>query len=515
MAEEPERVSLAVIAREWGRIGCIGFGGPPAHIALLRKLCVQDRGWLAGSEFEDGVSVCNLLPGPASTQLAIYCAWRLRGTVGALVAGFCFIFPGLVVILALATLFLAERPPGWVSGAALGADAAVPAVALAAAITLIPASWQRAGRRRAGVPGAGEPGAGEPGAAQPGAGEPGAAEPGAGEPGAAQPGAGEPGAGVPGAAQPGAGERRAAQPGAAEPGAGELTAGVPGAGVPGAGVPGAAQPGADGPRVGAREADGRPPGPVSPPGRDARRRVRPAHARWCGYLLAGGASGALLGPWLVLVLAACGLIEVAARSRPPAHRPPPAGVVLLVSAGGTLAAGGLAAVAWVAFKVGALSYGGGFVIIPLMQRDAVHTYHWMSAGQFLTAVALGQVTPGPVVQTVAVVGYAAAGIGGGLLASAVAFAPSFAFVLGGGRYFDRLRGNARVQAFLTGAGPAAIGAIAGAAVPLGLSLTQPWQAAVLALAAIWLIALRRGVVTAIVASTVLGVIVYLAGGPVT
>jgi chromate transporter len=444
VAEEPERVSLAVIAREWGRIGCIGFGGPPAHIALLRKLCVQDRGWMAGSEFEDGVSVCNLLPGPASTQLAIYCAWRLRGTAGALVAGFCFIFPGLVVILALATLFLAERPPGWVSGAALGADAAVPAVALAAAITLIPASWQRAGRR-----GAGERGAGEPGAAQPGADEPGVGELGAGEPGAAQP------------------------------------------------------------RVGARDADAR------LPGRGARRRIRPVHARWCGYLLAGGASGALLGPWLVLVLAACGLIEVAVTSRPPAHRPPPAGVVLLAAAGGTLAAGGLAAVAWVAFKVGALSYGGGFVIIPLMQRDAVHTYHWMSAGQFLTAVALGQVTPGPVVQTVAVVGYAAAGIGGGLLASAVAFAPSFVFVLGGGRYFDRLRGNARVQAFLTGAGPAAIGAIAGAAVPLGLSLTQPWQAAVLALAAIWLIALRRGVVTAIVASAVLGVIVYLAGGPVT
>ena len=461
MAEEPERVSLAVIAREWGRIGCIGFGGPPAHIALLRKLCVQDRGWLAGSEFEDGVSVCNLLPGPASTQLAIYCAWRLRGTAGALVAGFCFILPGLVVILALATLFLAERPPGWVSGAALGADAAVPAAALAAAITLIPASWQRAGRRREG-----EPGAAQPGAAQRGAGEPGVDRP------------------VPD----------------------QLSVGEVGAGEPGA---------AGRPRVEAREADARPPGPVSPPGRGARRRIRPVHARWCGYLLAGGASGALLGPWLVLVLAACGLIEVAVMSRPPARRPPPAGVVLLASAGGTLAAGGLAAVAWVAFKVGALSYGGGFVIIPLMQRDAVHTYHWMSAGQFLTAVALGQVTPGPVVQTVAVVGYAAAGIGGGLLASAVAFAPSFAFVLGGGRYFDRLRSNARVQSFLTGAGPAAIGAIAGAAVPLGLSLTQPWQAAVLALAAIWLIALRRGVVTAIVASAVLGVIVYLAGGPVT
>ncbi len=61
-----------------------------------------------------------------------------------------------------------------------------------------------------------------------------------------------------------------------------------------------------------------------------------------------------------------------------------------------------------------------------MQADAVHRYHWMTSGQFLDAVALGQVTPGPVVQTVAVVGYAAGGVGGGLLAAFVAFAPSFA-----------------------------------------------------------------------------------------
>jgi chromate transporter len=114
-----------------------------------------------------------------------------------------------------------------------------------------------------------------------------------------------------------------------------------------------------------------------------------------------------------------------------------------------------------------------------------------------------------------VVGYAAAGVAGGLLASAVAFTPSFAFVLGGARYFGRLRGNAGVQAFLTGAGPASIGAIAGAAVPLGLALVHLWQVGVLAVAAGWLIGLRRGVVTAIAGSAVLGVIVFLAGGPVT
>ncbi len=79
-------------------------------------------------------------------------------------------------------------------------------------------------------------------------------------------------------------------------------------------------------------------------------------------------------------------------------------------AGQAVTAGVLGSLAWVAVKVGALSFGGGFVIIPLMQHDAVHTYHWMTTAQFLSAVALGQVTPGPVVQTVAVVGYAAAGM---------------------------------------------------------------------------------------------------------
>ena len=79
--------SLAVVLREWGRIGCLGFGGPPTHIALLRRLCVERRGWMQAHDFEDAVAACNLLPGPASTQLAIYCAWRQRGRVGALVGG--------------------------------------------------------------------------------------------------------------------------------------------------------------------------------------------------------------------------------------------------------------------------------------------------------------------------------------------------------------------------------------------------------------------------------------------
>ncbi|WP_327072904.1 chromate efflux transporter [Kitasatospora purpeofusca] len=384
-------VGLGTIAREWGRIGITGFGGPPAHILLLRRLCVERRRWLTPEEFEDGIAATNLLPGPASTQLAVLTAWRLRGAPGALVGGVCFIGPGLVLILALAALFLAGDPPLWVLGAAAGAGAAVPAVAVQAATSLVPASLGRMGRGRG------------------------------------------------------------------------------------------------------------------------------ARARWAGYALAGAVAAVLTGPWLVLVLIAAGLAEIAVRGgREDRGTGGSGGRAVLPLATGPLALGGLGvlgAVAWVAFKVGALSYGGGFVIIPLMRDDAVNRYHWMTDGQFLNAVALGQVTPGPVVHTVAAVGYAAAGLGGGLLAAAVAFAPSFLFVLLGGRHFDRLRADRRVRDFLTGAGPAVTGAIAGSALPLAASLGYGWQWGVLAGALLWLVLARRGVVLALLAAGAAGVLAVAAGLP--
>jgi chromate transporter len=387
MTEQPggskppaERVPLAVIVREWGRIGCIGFGGPPTHIKLLRDLCVQRRGWLDAREFEDAIAVCNLLPGPASTQLAIFCAWRLRGRLGALAGGAAFIVPGLVVILALAVLFLAKSPPLWVLGAGAGAGGAVPAVAIHAGAGLTGASWR--GRRQT--------------------------------------------------------------------------------------------------------------------------------ARWVLYLTAGAAAAATIGPWLVLVLLACGLIELAAQHTADRAGQDPQAIAAAPALAVAAASGGvLLSVAWVAFKVGALSYGGGFVIIPLMQSDAVSHYHWMTGAQFLNAVALGQITPGPVVQTVAVVGYAAAGLAGGILASVVAFTPSFAFVLLGAHRFDQIRGDHRARGFLSGAGPAAIGAIFGSAVPLTRALTHPWQYAILGGALILLLALRRGVVLTLLTAGAAGVIITL------
>ena len=348
-----------------------------------------------------------------------------------------------MVILALSAVFLAAHPPLAVAGAAAGAGAAVPAVAVQACIGLIPASWRRAGAAP-GVSAAASPAADRPDA-----------------------------------------DRRAAD----RPDPGRPDLGRPDLGRPDLGRPDLGQRGAG----------------------------RAGRLRWVAYLLAGGASAAVIGPWLVLVLAACGLIEIAVRSaaaRRPGTPPGRSAAAWFPLAVTPVLAGGLGAVAWVAFKVGALSYGGGFVIIPLMQHDAVHTYHWMSSAQFLDAVALGQITPGPVVLTVAAVGYAAGGVGAGLLATLCAFAPSFAFILLGGRHFDRLRADARVQAFLTGAGAASIGAIAGSAVPLTLALSHLWQLGVLALAAVWLVGLRRNVVGGLAGGAALGLIAALAGAPV-
>jgi chromate transporter len=377
-------VSLATIAKEWTRLGFIGFGGPPTHIALLRRLCVDEKRWIEPGEFEDGIAATNLLPGPASTQLAIFCAWRLRRTAGAILGGVCFIFPGLAIILGLSAIFLAHHPAAWVLGAAAGAGAPVPAVAVNAAWQLVPSSLGRVGLAKS-------------------------------------------------------------------------------------------------PRV-----------------------------RWALYALVGGVASATIGPYLVIILVLCGIAEIAIR------RETTKGSLnvfpALVGHVGVL--GGLGALAWVALKVGALSYGGGFVIVPLMQHDVVTTYHWMTATQFLNAVALGQITPGPVVQTVAVVGYAAAGLGGGLLAALVAFSPSFLFVLVGGSRFDRIRSNGSMQGFLAGAGPAVIGAIAGSAIPLGVSFEHLWQLPILGAAAIWLFVLRRGVVSALLIAGAVGIIVALCGVPV-
>ena len=255
-----------MIVREWGRIGCIGFGGPPAHIALLRDLCVTRRRWLGERRVrgrDRGDATC--CPDRPRRSWRSTARGGCAASAGALVGGAAFIVPGLVLILALSALFLAASPPTWVLGGGC-----------------------RRGRGR--------------------------------------------------------GRGRAAR-----------------------------RPRASRPRAG-----------DAPRSRRAGSSTRSL----------GAIAAATVGPWLVLVL--LGVRRDRARRAGASAARPLASVHAwpLLAAGGA-ATGGLLALVWVAFKVGALSYGGGFVIIPLMQHDAVDAYHWMTDAQFLNAVALGQVTPGP------------------------------------------------------------------------------------------------------------------------
>jgi chromate transporter len=107
-------------------------------------LCLACAGWTP-REFEDANAACGLLPGPASTQLAIFTAYRVAGPAGAIVGGLGFIVPAVVLILALSVLFLGHSPPLWVRGAGAGAGAAVAAVAVHAARGLVRPSLQRVG----------------------------------------------------------------------------------------------------------------------------------------------------------------------------------------------------------------------------------------------------------------------------------------------------------------------------------------------------------------------------------
>jgi chromate transporter len=351
-------VPLRTVLREWGRIGLVGFGGPPAHVALLRELVVERRGWLSPKAFEDANAACGLLPGPASTQLAIYCGRHVAGWRGGVVGGLAFVLPGLLVILAIAAAALGDDPPAWIAGIGAGAAAAVVAVVVQAGLLLA--------------------------------------------------------------------------------------------------------------------------------------RTSVGSVRAAAYVAIGVLATVLAGAGVVLALLGCGLLELVIRRRPRG---------VLLAADGVL-------LAWTAFKVGALAYGGGFVIIPLMQADAVDANGWMTGTEFVNAVAYGQLTPGPVTHTVAVVGWAAAGLPGALLAALVAFGPSFLLVLVLAKRFDGLRENPTARAFLDGAGPAAVGAILGAVAPLFAALEDPWQYAVLAVAAVAL-TLRRSALLVLCGGALAGLVASL------
>ncbi len=125
-------ISTPDLIRVFGRIGLLSFGGPAAQIALMQRELVEERGWLDQAEFLRALSFCMLLPGPEAMQLATYAGWRLRGTMGGLIAGLLFVLPGAMVIFALALAYASYGQLAVVQALFLGIKAAVVVIVLMA-----------------------------------------------------------------------------------------------------------------------------------------------------------------------------------------------------------------------------------------------------------------------------------------------------------------------------------------------------------------------------------------------
>ena len=160
-------------------------------------------------------------------------------------------------------------------------------------------------------------------------------------------------------------------------------------------------------------------------------------------------------------------------------------------------------------KAGALTFGSGLVIVPFLQEGVVHQYGWLGPRDFLIAVAVGMISPGPVVITATFVGYLVDGFTGALAATIGIFLPSFILVLLAAPLLSRHRANPNVQGFVKGAYAAAIGTILGACVLLGKVAIGDWITASIGIGS--LLALMRWKVanpTLVAVSAVLGLIAF-------
>ncbi|MBC8120258.1 MAG: chromate efflux transporter [Gemmatimonadaceae bacterium] len=359
------------------KLGCLGFGGPVAHIAMMEDEVVSRRGWLSQADFLNALAVTNLIPGPNSTEMAIHIGYLRAGRMGGLVSGVAFITPAFVMVLALSWLYVRFGTVPQVEQLLLGIKPAVVAVVLAAA-------W-RLGQ-------------------------------------------------------------------------------------------GAVQ---DLPQV-----------------------LLAAASLAVTGLFAGGELIALLGAGLVGVW-------LYGRTDTPTRLLAMGWPLLPVLAVVTLPQ--IGALGWVFLKAGALLFGGGYVLIALVEPEVVDVYGWVTRAQFLDGIAIGQATPGPITTTATFIGFMAAGFPGALVATVAVFVPAFVLVLfGSGPLTSRLQTAPLLKAFLKGVNAAVVGSIAAAAVGLlTAAVVDVWTAAILVVAVVAVVRFKVGTPVLLAGAALVGLAIGL------
>jgi chromate transporter len=346
---QPPRGRLAEVARVFLRLGVTAFGGPLAHLALMRAELVQRRAWVDEVTFVDFLSMANLLPGPTSTEVAMQLGRARAGRAGLLVAGACFILPSALLVSLLAALYLrfGLRPDTRMVLASVQ-----PVVVALVATAVFPL---------------------------------------------------------------------------------------------------------------------------------ARSTLRTPSA-W--LLFAGALALVLLGCNPLLVLALAGLLGAALRS----GRATAAFVLLpLGVVAAPPAAVALLALFLVFLKIGAVVLGSGYVLVAFLQADLVERLHWLTSVQLLDAVAVGQITPGPVFTTATFVGFLLRGPAGAAVATVAVFLPAFVGVWASGPLLDHLRGSAGARGFLDGVNAASLALMVQVTGVLGRSALLDLPSVLLCLAALVLL----------------------------
>jgi len=356
-----EPCSLPQLLGYFLRLGAFGFGGPIALCGDMQRDLVEQRGWIEAEDYNHGLALAQLSPGPLAAQLAIYLGWVRGRLLGATLVALAFILPSFVMVLVLSALYVRYGGLFWMRGAFYGIGAAVIAII----------------------------------------------------------------------------------------------------------------------------------------GRSVWKLVRMTLATdWLlwSIFLAAGAITAWTESEIVWVFIAGGILGLLVRGvRPVAARSTALalGPVWLVSGlHGAATADTLWRIWWYFAEAGAFVFGSGLAIVPFLYGGVVQRFQWLTERQFLDAVAVAMITPGPVVITTAFIGYLVAGPLGGTIAALAVFLPCYLFVVIPASYFRRVAGNSAVKAFVDGVTAAATGAIAGAAIVLG----------------------RRAIIdlpTALIALGTLGALVYL------
>jgi len=221
-------------------------------------------------------------------------------------------------------------------------------------------------------------------------------------------------------------------------------------------------------------------------------RSRPAAAP--GALTGGGASG----PWRLLVI-----VVVAA----------------LVVGGGVLAlhlsrhgGGGTLRLALVGLRVGTFVFGGGFVMVPLLEGYVVGPYPWLNHQQFVDAVALGQMTPGPLLVTATFVGYKVSGLLGAVVGTVSIFLPSFFMTIAASHHLNRIRRNFYVQRIVKGTEAGVVGLVVASAVLLGrISIVSVPQAVLAVAALVVLLRFKVDSGLVVIVAGLLGLVLSLTG----